>query len=667
MLRFAIYVSSHGFGHSTRMSALAEELIQFGVFCHIISDKPAYLYANLNPHYYTLHPRKIDGGVKHSKNLNVNITETVNSLLDLLYSRNEIMEREIEFLRQEKIDCIIADVPFLVSDFAAYCNIPVFAVTNFEWHFIYQSIFAQLAQIKEANTAENKIDLEPVLNLIWSCYQRFDECFRLPFSTEESMSAFPHLQSCGLLSRKKEHYNNIRSRYNLKENTPILLVMFGGEGAMELNYAELCSAYEGIVISTQTGVQAENHIQVSKDEDFLDLIYSANIILCKPGYSSLAEATQLGKFIIYCPRKNYPEEKALIAGMQKYPNCLQIGTLQHSRAEWKSIFNSIQPCTIKTKAYRNCNREVAGMVLNKYSQRKGNQLISIFDLGSNNLNYLLYDREKQQVIHKTQVTTALGKNFRRNRISALRLNKVKKAINSLFQLDSYLKSEKVLLATGVMRKAVNAASLIDWITNKYGISCRIISPEEEIRYAYYAAKNYRNGEEASLAIDIGGFSTEVIDLNKEKKQQGISLPFGLITLLNDFDAKIETAENYIKDILAAIPDYHCYKLIGIGLTYTYLAAVVYKCSYADIEKQEGKSISKRQLQHLLQSIARGEEAEYLPFLLEASYLPVLKLSIIFNISLLDRFEVSEIIVCNSGILVGYANWLSAKKKRKAQK
>jgi len=54
-------------------------------------------------------------------------------------------------------------------------------------------------------------------------------------------------------------------------------------------------------------------------------------------------------------------------------------------------------------------------------------------------------------------------------------------------------------------------------------------------------------------------------------------------------------------------------------------------------------------------------------LLEESYLPVLKLSIIFNISLLDRFEVSEIIVCNSGISVGYANWLSAKKKRKAQK
>ena len=667
MLRFAIYVSNHGFGHSTRMSALAEELIQFGVFCHIISAKPAYLYANLNPHYYTLHPRKIDGGVKHSENLKVNIMGTVNSLLDLLSSRKEIMEREIEFLRQEKIDCIIADVPFLVSDFAAYCNIPVFAITNFEWHFIYQSVFAELAPIKETNTAQNMPDLEPVLNLIWSCYQRFDECFRLPFSTDESMSAFQHYQSCGLLSRKKEHYNDIRSRYNLSEKTPILLVMFGGEGAMELNYLDLCSAFEGIVISTQTGVQAENHLQVSSDEDFLDLIYSANIILCKPGYSSLAEAVQLGKFIIYCPRKNYPEEKALIAGMQKYANCLQIETLQQSRAEWQAIFTGIQFRTIKTKTYRNCNKEVAGMVLNKYSQMKEHKLISIFDLGSNNLNYLLFDREKQQVMHKMQVTTALGKNFRRDRISALRLNTVKKAINSLFQLDSSLKSEKVLLATGVMRKAANASSLIDWITNKYGISCQIISAEEEIRYAYYAARNYRSGEEASLAIDIGGFSTEVIDLNKEKKQQGISLPFGLITLLNDFDAEIETAENYIQDKLAAIPYHNCHKLIGIGLTYTYLAAVVYKCSYANNEELEGKAISKKQLQHLGELIAAEAEEEYLPFLLEESYLPVLKLSIMFNISLLDRFEVSEIIVCNSGISVGYAHWLSAKKKYKAQK
>ena len=86
----------------------------------------------------------------------------------------------------------------------------------------------------------------------------------------------------------------------------------------------------------------------------------------------------------------------------------------------------------------------------------------------------------------------------------------------------------------------------------------------------------------------------------------------------------------------------------------------------DIDKMEGKTITRFLLQQLFHSIEVKDEDRYLPFLLEESYLPVLKLSILFIISLLDRFNTSEIIVCNSGIAVGYANWL-AKTKNKALK
>ena len=691
MLKFALYVSNHGFGHSTRISALAEELIHYGVFCHIITTKPAFLFQDLNPHYFVLHNRAIDVGVKHSENLTVDIKRTINSLLELLSKRNEIMEREIEFLRREKIDCIIADIPFLVSDFAAYCHIPVFAVTNFEWHFIYSSLLVEEENTEKENgivnnynnlelsrraassgytnfsTPEVANSLKPVLNLIWSLYQRFDGCFRLPFSTDESMSAFKDYISCGLLSRKKDKYKDIRLQYNLPKETPILLVMFGGEGTMELNYEALCSAYQGIVISTQAGIKAKNHIQVSMDDDFPDFISNADIILCKPGYSTLAEAVQAGKFIIYCPRLNYPEEKALIAGLKHYANCLQIDTLQLSAGQWKAIFEDIKPRKIRTKTYKNCNTEVAGLVLKKYTQLQNRRLLSVFDLGSNNLNYVLFDLEKRQIVHQTQLTTALGVAFKHNKISEKRLTSVKQIISKLLQLDSYLESEKVLLATGVMRFALNANLLTDWITDKYNIKCKIISSQEEIRYAYFSARQYKSGEEATLAIDIGGFSTEFINLDKEKKQQGNSLPFGLLTLLNDFNGDSETADNFIRQKLNDLPYKGSYRLVGIGLTYTYLAGVIFRCSYNEREKLEGKAITKKQLQELSHSLEVRDEQRYLPFLLEESYLPILKLSIAFNISLLDRFETSEIIVCNSGIAVGYAYWYSSKQRSKAQK
>ncbi|MEN6445783.1 MAG: hypothetical protein ABFC98_07035 [Candidatus Cloacimonas sp.] len=674
MLHFALYASNHGFGHSTRLCALAEELINYGVFCHIISAKPAYLFNNLNPHYYVLHQRSIDVGVKHKEDLQVDLEKTVSSILDLLSQRNEIMEQEIEFLRREKIDCIIADVPYLVSDFAAYCQIPVFAVTNFEWYYIYKSLSvlpptdsAAKKQISCCDKAEYETSLNPVLNLIWSLYQRFDACFQLPLSTKDSMSAFKEVIHCGLLARKKERYNDIRQIYGWEKTTSILLIMFGGEGKLKLNYEELCKAFKGIVISSQTGVKAKNHFYVPMNADFLDLIYNANIILCKPGYSTLAEAVQMNKFIIYCPRKNYPEEKALIAGLKKYPNCLQIDSLQKETQEWKDIFNNIQVSKTHSKLFQNANQQVSALILQKYTQMISNQLISVFDLGSNNLNYLLYDIQHRQIIHKTQLTTSLGKNFKNDQFSIRCLQRVQKIITPLLQTDAYLPSEKVLLATGVMRKATNATKLTDWIANNFGIKCKIISPQEEIRYVYYAAKHYESGEEASLAIDIGGFSTEFVNLNQTKTQPGYSLPFGLLTLLNDRYKDSKEAKKYIENQLDSLPYEGSYKLIGIGLTYVYLAAVIYKCNYNEVDKLEGKTISKDALQQLSHFLDVNAEINYLPYLLKESYLPVLKLSISFTISLLDRFKTQEIIVCNSGISVGYANWYSDKKANKENK
>ncbi len=217
-----------------------------------------------------------------------------------------------------------------------------------------------------------------------------------------------------------------------------------------------------------------------------------------------------------------------------------------------------------------------------------------------------------------------------------------------------------------MRKALNANLLTDGFEKHYEIKSKIISQEEEIRYVYYAARHFQSGEEAYLAIDIGGFSTEFIDLGNDEKIQGIGLPFGLMTLLNEFDVNCDTATKYIQDQLATLTYNGSYHLIGVGLTYTYLAAVIFKFHYNDIDKMEGKTITRSLLQQLFHSIEVKDEDRYLPFLLEESYLPVLKLSILFIISLLDRFNTSEIIVCNSGIAVGYANWL-AKTNNKALK
>ena len=66
-MKVAIYVSNHGFGHAKRMSALADEFGKYGIYCYIITNRPAHLFDYLNPQFYELHSVSLDFGIKQEK------------------------------------------------------------------------------------------------------------------------------------------------------------------------------------------------------------------------------------------------------------------------------------------------------------------------------------------------------------------------------------------------------------------------------------------------------------------------------------------------------------------------------------------------------------------------------------------------------------------------
>jgi exopolyphosphatase/pppGpp-phosphohydrolase len=146
----------------------------------------------------------------------------------------------------------------------------------------------------------------------------------------------------------------------------------------------------------------------------------------------------------------------------------------------------------------------------------------------------------------------------------------------------------------------------------------------------------------------------VVYLDRYRKEQGISLPLGLLTLLNSCGEDINMAKLLIGNQLNKLQIHHAQTIVGVGLTYSYLAAVVFGNANPDPDVFDGAVIPKSKLQTIASDLDKGITEPYLPYLLEKNYLPILRLNILFNISLLDKFGLSEIIVCSDGISVGYA-------------
>ncbi|MBM4403769.1 MAG: hypothetical protein FJ042_05245 [Candidatus Cloacimonetes bacterium] len=327
-MQIAIYISDHGFGHTTRMVALMEELIRLGVYCHIRCKRPAFLFNELDPQSFTLYDVSMDLGIVNGSELRPDISATREKLLDLMSLRQPIVEREVEFLRSNRIDLVIADIPFLIAEVGKYAGVKVFAISNFDWYYIYRELFKDDRQIR------------PVINCIGALYGLMDHAFRLPFSSVHSMAALGKCEKTGMVTRRTKDPQTVINALANKPK-PYLLCTSGGIGEITLDIRKLCSAFKGTVISRYR-FEADNYQYLDPETDFIDYIAAADIILTKPGYSTFAETVTQGKFLIYHMWTSYPENTLLEKGLRAYKHKLRLDDLHLTVKQWSKTFSMIE-------------------------------------------------------------------------------------------------------------------------------------------------------------------------------------------------------------------------------------------------------------------------------------------------------------------------------------
>lgn len=642
-MKIAIYASSHGFGHATRIAALADSFIRFGIYVYLCTDRPRFLFQELKDEDYQYRIVSIDRGVVHAENLVTDLPATKTELLRLFSQREEIVAGEVEFLRQENIDLVIVDIPFFIVEACGYAGVPVFGVSNFDWAFIYGAIFAE------------DEEMLPVINTIWSLYRRMDKSYLLDLGNRDSVPGFKNPVHGGLLSREKNVIKDIRHEYDIADDEAILLMMFGGEGTIDLPLAEICKAWDGVVMIPYQASDIGNLIVVSPDEDFLSLIYTADLIICKPGYSTFSEILALGKSMICVPRKNYPEEEVLLAGIKDYPPVVIVEDFPQDAMKIRELFDQVPRGDFEQKTY---NSELAGKMLADYLKIKypEDRLISVCDLGSNNMNYLLYNKSREELIYRTWCSTYLGLDISNGMLSARSLVRAFYAIEEILKVDQWLASEKYLIATGVNRLATNSSELLNRIKKEYLYQTKVISAKTEMHYAWQAALPWMEPGKDNVVIDIGGASTEIAWLGAKDKILGISLGFGLQSLLRDEEAG-ESAILKVRQDFAELPDLQNVNIIAVGLTATVLARVLKKMNYRQILSGAELVIGISDIISFKSALEDDGAKEY-KYLINSEFeLSSINMAALVMEQLLDRYDCWNFMVCNDGISIGYAKWI----------
>ena len=350
-----IAITNHGFGHATRAISVAATLQQRSPEMRIIlaTTAPQWLLESYLEGAFIHRPRTFDVGVLQRDSLNMDKAATLQKLRHIYSEQHEIVAAEVDYIREQGVDLILADIPPLATAIARAANIPCWMMSNFGWDFIYRPWGG---------------GFEVIADWIGECFSQCDRLFRLPFS--ESMSAFPHITDVGLTGGTPRHaLAQLRSDFNLTappERT--VLMTFGGLGLEQIPYAALqqFSDWQFITFDRQAPDLANLRKVANSSYRPVDFMPLCGQVVSKPGYSTFSEACRLDIPIVTIPREDFAEAPLLLNGVQNYAAHKILQPTEFFQGDWGFLTDSPVPPRRSESLSKQGNDDIAQAVLDYF-------------------------------------------------------------------------------------------------------------------------------------------------------------------------------------------------------------------------------------------------------------------------------------------------------------
>lgn len=208
------------------------------------------------------------------------------------------------------------------------------------------------------------------------------------------------------------------------------------------------------------------------------------------------------------------------------------------------------------------------------------QNIGVIDLGSNSIRLILMQvaaNGAYKLMDEIKESARIGENMGLEMV--IKPAAVRRTIETIKLFGKFCNANDVGtiygVATAALRKATNSNEILEIIMQETGVSFRILSEEEEAYYDYLGVVNSLSFDNA-LIMDIGGGSTELILCRQRQLIHWTSLPFGAITLTENYlptgraePGQLENLEHFLRSKFKLIPwlaDASGYEVLGVGGT-----------------------------------------------------------------------------------------------------
>jgi len=305
LIRLAVFVSPHGFGHAARaaavLAALHERVPDLEVALY--TTVPRWFFDESLGFPFTWRELACDVGLVQKSALEEDLPASAERLGRFWREvRDGTLAELVAELREENFDAALCDISPLGLLAASVAGLPSVLVENFTWDWIYEPLvgaeprFARwvrhLRPIFESATL--RIQAEP------ACAPAYGEIVSVP----------------PIARRPRASRHEVRERLGIASDRAMVLVSFGGVEGMLFD-PQAWSIPDEVEIVVPGGAAEERRIGrlvlLPHHTPLFhpDLVAASDVVVGKLGYSTVAEAVAAGTAMLYVPRPGFRESPVL--------------------------------------------------------------------------------------------------------------------------------------------------------------------------------------------------------------------------------------------------------------------------------------------------------------------------------------------------------------------
>lgn len=303
-LRFAWFVTPHGFGHAARSAAIVEalgrRLPQLEV--ELWTSVPEWFFAESLTVPYRRRELACDVGLIQHSPVAEDLPASLAALASFWGAADGGRTRAVAAaVAASGAACVVADIAPFGLEVARAAGLPAVLIENFTWDWIYDALAAEEPRFAAWAERLRAGVVRPDLHL------QLEPCCR-PLPGGEPVPP--------VARAPRQHRAEIVARLGIPPGDAVVLVSLGGVEHRLANLAPLagCTGATFVLPGTSPDERREGNLRLLPHHTPIhhpDLVAAADVVVGKLGYSTVAETVAAGSRILYVPRPGFRESAVL--------------------------------------------------------------------------------------------------------------------------------------------------------------------------------------------------------------------------------------------------------------------------------------------------------------------------------------------------------------------